>query len=379
MLNEGAVGQLRLALRSRQYVSGLTHSFYRYPARFSPLFARTAIALFSKPGDTVLDPFVGGGTTVVETLAAGRRAVGVDLNSLAVFVTRAKTTVLSPGEVSSIRNWLNRFLVEPASAGDVHGELLLQSKHVPPELVAVVSMAIRLSSPLPARAQAFARAVLLSACQWSFDGREEVPSATKFRKAVESRTLAMLRNLECFGEALREIGVSAPSSWRHLISGDVASVGPSDMPSGWKRPRLVVTSPPYMGIHILYNRWQVQGRRETPFAYAVAGTPDGYFASHYTFGDRQRHPKVYMERLVAAYKAIRRVVARNGRVVQLVSFARPSSQLPAFLAAMEEAGFEEQLPPGRRRIWRAVPNRKWYVRTREAPSSREVLLLHVPA
>ena len=85
MLNEGAVGQLRLALRSRQYVSGLTHSFYRYPARFSPLFARTAIALFSKPGDTVLDPFVGGGTTVVETLAAGRRAVGVDLNSLAVF------------------------------------------------------------------------------------------------------------------------------------------------------------------------------------------------------------------------------------------------------------------------------------------------------
>src|SRR5215467_6633374 len=50
-------------------VRGLTHNFYRYPARFSPAFVRAAIETFTKPGDLVLDNHVGGGTTLVEALA----------------------------------------------------------------------------------------------------------------------------------------------------------------------------------------------------------------------------------------------------------------------------------------------------------------------
>ncbi len=50
---------------------GLTHGFYRYPARFSPQFARSAIEAFTEPLDTVLDPFMGGGTSAVEALGLG--------------------------------------------------------------------------------------------------------------------------------------------------------------------------------------------------------------------------------------------------------------------------------------------------------------------
>jgi hypothetical protein len=46
-------------------VRGLTHNFYRYPARFSPVFVRAAIEAFTVPGDLVLDNHVGGGTTLV--------------------------------------------------------------------------------------------------------------------------------------------------------------------------------------------------------------------------------------------------------------------------------------------------------------------------
>ena len=59
------------AINDRNIVSGLTHDVYRYPARFSPLFARTAINLFTNPGETVLDPFMGGSTSLVEALAFG--------------------------------------------------------------------------------------------------------------------------------------------------------------------------------------------------------------------------------------------------------------------------------------------------------------------
>src|SRR5258707_9832351 len=71
------------------------HSFYKYPARFSPVFAREAIKAFTRKGDTVLDSFCGGGTTLVEAIGLGRKAVGFDISSLAVFLSRTKTGPIS--------------------------------------------------------------------------------------------------------------------------------------------------------------------------------------------------------------------------------------------------------------------------------------------
>ena len=62
------LGDLIKAARDAAPVSGLTHNFYRYPARFSPAFVGEAIFALSSPGDWVMDPFVGGGTTLVEAL-----------------------------------------------------------------------------------------------------------------------------------------------------------------------------------------------------------------------------------------------------------------------------------------------------------------------
>src|SRR5687768_7283318 len=90
-----AVTKLREAAADRSPVAGFTHCFYRYPARFSPTFVGAAIDAFSRPGDIVLDPYMGGGTSVVEAMVRGRRAVGCDLNSLAVFVAKAKCVDLT--------------------------------------------------------------------------------------------------------------------------------------------------------------------------------------------------------------------------------------------------------------------------------------------
>ena len=89
-------------------VSGLTHSFYKYPARFSPAFARAAIRAFTQPGDLVLDNHVGGGTTLVEALALGRHAIGVDVSTLAEFVTSVKTTIFSEAELEALQVWSTR-------------------------------------------------------------------------------------------------------------------------------------------------------------------------------------------------------------------------------------------------------------------------------
>jgi DNA methylase len=68
------------------------HGFHTYPARMHPTTAARLVLAFSEGrGATVLDPFCGSGTVLVEAMIAGRRAVGVDLNPLAVRLARLKT------------------------------------------------------------------------------------------------------------------------------------------------------------------------------------------------------------------------------------------------------------------------------------------------
>lgn len=382
-LSSEATARLRVALCNDEYVAGLTHEFYRYPARFSPAFVRTAVSLFSRPGDTVLDPFVGGGTTAVEALATGRRVIGVDLNSLAVFVTRVKTTPLSARERADVLFWIDEYSAgrdQPHFPPPQFGEF---GKDVPRRIQVAVNRGLVLAAGLSMPAERFARAVLLRVSQWALDGREELPRTLDFVEAVNDRAHEMLDYLDEFAARVRESGVEVPSRVSRacrIAHKDTAELRRGHLPVGWKRPRLVVTSPPYMGVHVLYNKWQVHGRRETKFPYAVSGTTDGYFASHYTFGARYRATSFYKGRLTAAFRAVRTLMAPDGLVLQLVSFARPATQLPLFLEAMEKAGFVESLPASGRRIWRPVPNRKWYVRAREGviPQSREVLLVHRP-
>ena len=63
------------AVLGQQRVVQFPHALYRYPARFSPDFAREVIKAFTSRGELVLDPFCGGGTAIVEALSLGRKAV----------------------------------------------------------------------------------------------------------------------------------------------------------------------------------------------------------------------------------------------------------------------------------------------------------------
>ena len=56
--------------------------------------------IWSKPGDVVLDPFSGRGTTVFESLLGNRDAIGGDTNPVAVCISRAKA---DPPTLSAIR------------------------------------------------------------------------------------------------------------------------------------------------------------------------------------------------------------------------------------------------------------------------------------
>jgi DNA modification methylase len=77
-----------------------------YPARFVPQVPGILIGYFSERGQTILDPFCGSGTSVVEGLRAGRYAIGGDTNPVASLITRAKCLDLSEKDFDGYRQAL---------------------------------------------------------------------------------------------------------------------------------------------------------------------------------------------------------------------------------------------------------------------------------
>lgn len=62
----------------------------KYRGNWSPYIPRNLILRYSKEGDTVLDQFVGGGTTAVEAKLTNRNFIGIDINPNALEITKSK-------------------------------------------------------------------------------------------------------------------------------------------------------------------------------------------------------------------------------------------------------------------------------------------------
>lgn len=63
----------------------------KYRGNWSPYIPRNLLIRYSAEGDTVLDQFAGGGTTLVEAKLLGRNIIGVDVNPIALERCRKKT------------------------------------------------------------------------------------------------------------------------------------------------------------------------------------------------------------------------------------------------------------------------------------------------
>ena len=71
-----------------------THGYHIYPAMMIPQIARTIIAEYGPKGklQTIFDPYMGSGTTLVEAAIKGIDSIGTDLNPLARMMSKVKTT-----------------------------------------------------------------------------------------------------------------------------------------------------------------------------------------------------------------------------------------------------------------------------------------------
>jgi len=63
-------------------------SIHPYPATMPLPLAEFLVSAYSEPGDFIVDPFCGSGTTLRVAAALGRRSLGIDINPLACLIAR---------------------------------------------------------------------------------------------------------------------------------------------------------------------------------------------------------------------------------------------------------------------------------------------------
>jgi len=75
------------------------HRLHPYLGKFIPQLAEVFLRKFFRPEQTVLDPFVGSGTTLVQANELGIHAVGYDVSAFNVILCRAKTHAYDVAQV----------------------------------------------------------------------------------------------------------------------------------------------------------------------------------------------------------------------------------------------------------------------------------------
>jgi hypothetical protein len=96
-----------------QQTQASTHFFHHWTAKFIPQIPRRIIETYARPGDIILDPFMGSGTTLVEAALLGYDSWGADINPLAVKIARAKTAPIDEKQLAKFIAWLDEAKRDP--------------------------------------------------------------------------------------------------------------------------------------------------------------------------------------------------------------------------------------------------------------------------
>ncbi len=385
--------ELLNAINTKQQITGHTHQYYKYPAMFSPLFAREVIKKFTKPGDTILDPFMGSGTALVEAKSLSRHSIGLDVSSLATFISTVKTTVCEENELQDVRNWF----IKITSKMNCHTSHIrpqkwikegylknLNTRRIWPirKLIEIALNSVKYIKN--ERKEKLVRCIILKTSQWALDTKKTIPSAREFRKKLIDNSIFITSQASKYSNLIESNELIIHKKIKSFcFNRSSANLEYDDNIKSFLPPKLIITSPPYPGVHIIYHRWQIKSRKETPAPFWIANCKDSMGESSYTLGSRhQKNLKDYFDNIQNIFKSLSKICNKDTLVVQLISFSNPLWQLPKYLATMKQSGFKEvnivnpnNITDGR--LWRKVPNRKWYAKkNEEIHSSKEVVLFH---
>ena len=263
------------------------HRLHPYHGKFIPQLVEVLLDRYLEPGDHVLDPFAGSGTTLVQALESGLDATGVDIAAFNCLLMRVKT---APYDLAALGEELREVSarLESLSRRRVRSSGYLREWYAPGALAELVAFrelileyrhgdVLRVILSRAARSARRAAHFDLEAPKapqmgeyWCHKHRRAcrpVESAAGFLRRYTLDTLARIEEFAAVRDAERDASVL------HGDARDLELAGPYDG---------IVTSPPYPGLidyheqhRYAYELLGLDDRREREIGAAASGTSLG--------------------------------------------------------------------------------------------------------
>lgn len=239
-----------------------THYLFRYPAKFHPPVARYLIKNFSAPEELVIDPFCGSGTLLVEGALLGRKMFGVDLDPVAAFISKVKSTPLQKNDeadLAMLQRRINERLGPPVALPAIPNINHWFEPHVLDEMCSLLGVID--STQMSGRAYNFSLAVFLGRVRaWSnadpvpVSGLE-VTSHIKAKRATGHYPDVLGGFLKVLDRALtaaKEYRAALPKG--RFVPVIAQSEALAFMKYGRRLYDAIITSPPYLSAVDYYRR-----------------------------------------------------------------------------------------------------------------------------
>lgn len=304
------------------------HALCPYFAMFPETFVERWVARLTKPGDLVLDPFSGRGTTPFQSLLMGRRALALDVNPVAYTISRAKTS--SP-PASALRARVTRLesLYDPHSIDHELKELPVFFRHA--FTTATLRQILFLRQHLSVR-ESDTDCMLAALVLGSLHGESEkspVFLSNQMPHTISTKPAYSVR-------FWKERGLRAPRRnvfelLRNRISYRYASERPTGRASIWQmdmrdlprraedieRPvRCVITSPPYFDVTSFEeDQW---------LRLWFLGGPPYPTRKRVSVDDRHEEAGAYWSMIGDMWRSLGHVVSRGAHVVVRIGSTRIS-------------------------------------------------------
>jgi hypothetical protein len=260
------------------------HRLHPYHGKFIPQLVEVLLGRYLTPGEHVLDPFAGSGTTLVQALESGLDATGVDIAAFNCLLMRVKTAPYDLAELGEdLRDvaarvetlprrgrrpsgYLRRWYAPRATAELLAFRELIQEYRHSDVLHVILSRAAR-SSRRAAHFDLEAPKEPQRGEYWCHKHRRECRPVESAAGFLRRYTLDTLARIEAFTE------VRDPEREAAVLNGDARELelgGPYDG---------ILTSPPYPGLidyheqhRYAYELLELDDRREREIGAAASGT-----------------------------------------------------------------------------------------------------------
>src|SRR6266540_4458901 len=301
------------------------HSLHPYLGKFIPQIVEVFLQRYFKPGQTVYDPFVGSGTTLVEANAYGASAVGCDISAFNCLLAQVKTR---PYALGSLEMGLRSVLEQARQTAEVvtteDASPWLRSWYAPQALRELLAYECVAAESLDDPAWDVARIILSRSARsarrtthfdldfprepitepyWCHKHKREcrpVDEAMKFLRRYTDDTV----------RRIREFAVLRSDEPVEVIHGDARLV---DLPleaSG------IITSPPYPGL--------IDYHEQHRYSYELLGLKDrrGDEIGPATRGHSRQAVLAYVSDMIAVFSNAHRQLPKGAPVIVVVNDSR---------------------------------------------------------